>query len=414
MKKKIQLPFESMKRKLLTLTCGLGAILIGAAAQRNFKDTSPVVFHSGLLGHGAGLTNELAATNLYQFVNLAQLQQASAGLKTNQFTTNVAGTAIVGDVLFNGATNLISSSGSRLNNVGFTNGNVYGNGAGLNNLNIAVVGVTNAGTAAYSNATAFALSAHTQALSTITDAGTAGYSNATAFALATHDQPASTITNAGNMIYSNATAFLTPAQIGTAAYSNASAFALAGQAGNYSNITETAYTVTIRSNLVVDGAMNLNEAYFTNAYFYYTNAYVITNAYAFFDENGRMMGTNNSSNAYLAADQTWTGQNTVQVVPDSPTNQWTINGTVSLGTVYSFTSGAATGGITGVVNIGTTTERYAELTIVASGDIVFTNAVPIQCNDMADSRTITNGNTAVISVAVIPGICTNMAIVQFK
>ncbi len=59
-------------------------------------------------------------------------------------------------------------------------------------------------------------------------------------------------------------------------------------------------------------------------------------------------------------------------------------------------------------------ERYAQLTVIATGDVIFTNRVDVFTSDMVDSRTITNGNTAVIAVDVIPGVITNMAIVQFR
>jgi hypothetical protein len=100
---------------------------------------------------------------------------------------------------------------------------------------------------------------------------------------------------------------------------------------------------------------------------------------------------------------------------ENPTNSWAADTPFGLGTNAFFTSGAATLGITGVVNGPTTTERYGQLTILATGNITFTNlATIIRTSDFLSSRTITNGNTAVISVDVIPGQCTNMAIVQFK
>ncbi len=151
-----------------------------------------------------------------------------------------------------------------------------------------VATVTNAGTAAYSNASAFITPAQigtaaysnsgvflglhakadtagtadtalagwptTWSLSSITDKGTAAYSNASAFYLSSNpssyitlgDVPAqrtqwsvATVTNAGTAAYSNATAFLTPAQVGTAAYSNASAFDLSGAAGSATNKLDT-------------------------------------------------------------------------------------------------------------------------------------------------------------------------------
>jgi hypothetical protein len=101
---------------------------------------------------------------------------------------------------------------------------------------------------------------------------------------------------------------------------------------------------------------------------------------------------------------------------ESATNQWATNTLITLGTnTCTATLTANTGGgITGILNAGTTTERFAQLFIKATGDVVFTNPVAFYCNDYADTRTITNGNTAWISVDVIPGVATNLAIVQFK
>lgn len=99
---------------------------------------------------------------------------------------------------------------------------------------------------------------------------------------------------------------------------------------------------------------------------------------------------------------------------DNPTNSWSFNTDFNLGTNFFATSGATTGGITGLGNKSTSTERYGQLVIVATGDIVFTNPVSFHASDFLSSRTITNGNTATIAVDFIPGQCTNLFIVQCK
>ncbi len=101
---------------------------------------------------------------------------------------------------------------------------------------------------------------------------------------------------------------------------------------------------------------------------------------------------------------------------DAQTNSFTTNTAFPLGfTNLLLVTGANTGaGITGVVNAGTSTERWGQITIVASGTFVWTNPAAIHASDFVTTRTITNGNTALISIDVFPGQCTNMAIVQFK
>lgn len=99
---------------------------------------------------------------------------------------------------------------------------------------------------------------------------------------------------------------------------------------------------------------------------------------------------------------------------DSPTNTWTKDAAIFCGTNAFFTSGATTCGITAVGNLPASTERYGQLTVIATGTITFTNIAAIHASDYQTSRTITNANTCVIGIDVIPGQCTNMAIVQFK
>jgi hypothetical protein len=96
------------------------------------------------------------------------------------------------------------------------------------------------------------------------------------------------------------------------------------------------------------------------------------------------------------------------------TNLFVINGVIGLGTNYTYTSGAATGGITGIGTAAGSTEDYAQLLIKATGDITFTNPAAFYTSDMVDTRTITNGNTAFISVDVMPGFATNLIILQLK
>jgi hypothetical protein len=99
---------------------------------------------------------------------------------------------------------------------------------------------------------------------------------------------------------------------------------------------------------------------------------------------------------------------------DNPTNTWARDTNFPLGTNSFFTVGATTTGVTGLANKSTASERYGQITIVATGDIVFTNPASFRCSDFLASRTITNGNTALVSVDFIPGQCTNLFIVQTK
>lgn len=99
---------------------------------------------------------------------------------------------------------------------------------------------------------------------------------------------------------------------------------------------------------------------------------------------------------------------------DNPTNTWAVNTAIGLGTnaVY-VNSGTATLGITGIANGPTTTERYGQLTIINSGALTFTNWTSLHVSDHALTRTVPATTNLVITVDVIPGQCTNIAIGQF-
>lgn len=97
---------------------------------------------------------------------------------------------------------------------------------------------------------------------------------------------------------------------------------------------------------------------------------------------------------------------------DSPTNLWVANTVFNLGTNYVISQGAGTVGITGIANKSTTTERYGQLVILATGTVIFTNVAGIKCNDGLLTRTITNGNSATIAIDFVPGVVTNLFIVQ--
>lgn len=90
------------------------------------------------------------------------------------------------------------------------------------------------------------------------------------------------------------------------------------------------------------------------------------------------------------------------------TNLFTINGTIGLGTNYTYTGGAATWGITGVNNAVGSVESQAQLTIKSTGDIIFTNPVAFYASDGLDTRTFTNGNLTTVIVHRIPGFSTNL------
>ena len=111
---------------------------------------------------------------------------------------------------------------------------------------------------------------------------------------------------------------------------------------------------------------------------------------------------------------TGSGQALTNVSHAAPTNAWTANTPLILGTTnYYATSGTATIGITGVQNVPVSGTDYTELTLLSTGTITFTNVAGIKFNDGLTSRTITNGNSAVLAVTVMAGRVTNAAIVQF-
>lgn len=97
---------------------------------------------------------------------------------------------------------------------------------------------------------------------------------------------------------------------------------------------------------------------------------------------------------------------------DAQTNSWTTNTAIPLGftNLILLSAANASCGITGVANTPSTTTRYCELTIIVTGDVVFTNIPAIHFSDGLTSRTITNSTSAEISVKVFPGQRTNAAI----
>lgn len=104
-----------------------------------------------------------------------------------------------------------------------------------------------------------------------------------------------------------------------------------------------------------------------------------------------------------------------RLIFDSYTNGWSMNTPFVLGrTNAMISSGAATGGITGVANLPTEGARFGELTFIATGTITFTNPASMRANDYLTSRTLTNGNVVEIALKVILGVTTNLSIVQFK
>lgn len=106
----------------------------------------------------------------------------------------------------------------------------------------------------------------------------------------------------------------------------------------------------------------------------------------------------------------WTNLN----IFDSPTNLF--SGTAFLLGTNSFISTTSAVYFVAVTNVPPSgIERWGQLTIVAAADLVVTNPIPgWKTSDMVSSRTVTNGNTAVIAVDVQAGMFTNFVINQFK
>lgn len=144
-----------------------------------------------------------------------------------------------------------------------------------------------------------------------------------------------------------------------------------------------------------------------------TNNFLIGAGLTSTSNNVMKLGFTNSHIVVTPTGTTLPGTTTLQGV-DTTTNLWAINTSMGLGTNAYYTGGAQTLGVTGIANHPTNTERFGQLVIKATGDIIFTNHVNFQASDYVDARTITNGNTAVIAVHVLPNCCTNLAIVQFR
>jgi hypothetical protein len=135
------------------------------------------------------------------------------------------------------------------------------------------------------------------------------------------------------------------------------------------------------------------------------------------DVSGAGGVTNNQTGLTLDGTFSGNGSGVVGVPADSPTNSWTADTPlpVGTGTNYVFASGTVTAGIPGVLNVPTSTERCGQLMIIATGTVTLTNSPAIHMSDGLTSRTVTNGTVAMVSVDVMPGQPhgTNGAIVHF-
>lgn len=214
--------------------------------------------------------------------------------------------------------------------------------------------------------------------------------------------------NLGLVAGSNIT--LTPGATGLAIASSGGSGG--GWTGNPNQFTTSGGQTNIKS-----GALVTNLTVDT---LYVTNSAAGTN-FAILDEGGSIIngiGITNGSvtipgNLSVAGTITGDGSGLTNLF-NIGTNTWTINTAFALGTNATFTSGAATGGIVGVANLPTVTERYGQMTIKATGTITFTNPTAFYTSDFVDIRVIASGNTAVIAVSVIPGFSTNLVITQFQ
>lgn len=108
------------------------------------------------------------------------------------------------------------------------------------------------------------------------------------------------------------------------------------------------------------------------------------------------------------------GSITLQKLPDVNTNAWTVDTLFMLGTNTTISLGTATNGYSGVDYVPTNTVRYGEQTILCTGTLTLTNPPGWFTSDYVDRRTGTNGNIVKVAVEVVPGVATNMAIVQFS
>jgi hypothetical protein len=101
----------------------------------------------------------------------------------------------------------------------------------------------------------------------------------------------------------------------------------------------------------------------------------------------------------------------------SPTNTVAASGTVytlDMGKEYDITSGAGTVGVATFTSVPASTYSYTTLRVEATGTVTFTNDNSIHSSDFAITRTLTNGNWAVVSFEIIPRRATNMFFVQTK
>lgn len=97
------------------------------------------------------------------------------------------------------------------------------------------------------------------------------------------------------------------------------------------------------------------------------------------------------------------------------TNAWAANTPLPLGLTNGIiSSGATTLGITGVANLPTAQINWGLVTIYATGDVILTNPSAFASCDFKTSRTVTNGNCADVMVKVIPGVRTNLVVLQYR
>ena len=183
-------------------------------------------------------------------------------------------------------------------------------------------------------------------------------------------------------------------------------------------------SVTIRSNLAVGG--NLTALGASN----YLNGVIVTNGGvhvpgtlnvtgdASITGNLTALGTSNRVDNLHSTTGTVTtltvGSITLQKLPDVVTNAWTVDTLFPLGTNTTISLGTVTGGYSGVDYAPTNTVRYGEQTIICTGTLTLTNPPGWFTSDFADTRTGTNGNIVKVTVEVVPGVATNMAIAQFS
>ena len=229
-------------------------------------------------------------------------------------------------------------------------------------------------------------------------------------------------------------------------YNNAGSFA--GEdafAYTAASDTLTLSNLTLSGTMTVSGSLNLNTLNVTNSIWYgaatmtnaanaiaagsITNTGATASRLALYDANKKLGSAAASGAVPIDADGTATtfaqinalASGNIVTNGSSPslltvtadgiatrTNLFTINGTIGLGTNWFYTGGAATWGITGVTGNSGSERRIAELEILSTGDITFTNPAAFYASDGLDTRTLTNGNLTTVAVVWKPGHYTNL------